>query len=86
MQISAEVLGILVVFGIFCLLIFLGYIISSRIRRGAKVMTTVLYGATDEFLTRDRKKAIEMIVEKNADKKMEEQESGEPGDKTPDIY
>jgi len=41
-------------------------------------MATVMLGATDAFYHRDKKKAIEVIVERNAGKKMEEQSSSDP--------
>jgi len=40
-------------------------------------MTTVVLGATDEFLTEDRKKAAETIVNENAGKKFEDQKTKE---------
>lgn len=52
--------------------------ISSRLRRGGGSLTTVVLGATDEFLTKDRSKAAETIVNENAGKKSECQSSSEP--------
>ena len=46
--------------------------ISVRLRRGGGSITTVVLGATDEFLTEDRKKAAETIVNENAGKKFED--------------
>lgn len=51
--------------------------ISLRLRRGGGSMTTVVLGATDEFLTEDRKKAAETIVNENAGKKFEDQKTKE---------
>jgi hypothetical protein len=43
--------------------------ISLRVRRGGGSMTTVVLGATDEFLNEDKKRAVETIVNENAGKK-----------------
>lgn len=56
---------------------FLTYVIR-RVRKGGGSMTTIAMGATDEFLNKDQSKAVEVIVERNAGKKLEEQESGSP--------
>jgi hypothetical protein len=46
--------------------------ITMRVRRGGGSLTTVVLGATDEFLTQDRSKAAETIVNENAGKKFED--------------
>ena len=46
--------------------------ISVRLRRGGGSLTTAVLGATDEFLTKERSKAAETIVNENAGKKFEE--------------
>jgi hypothetical protein len=46
--------------------------ITMRVRRGGGSLTIVVLGATDEFLTRDRSKAAETIVNGNAGKKLED--------------
>ncbi len=43
-------------------------------------MTTTMLGATDAFYDREKKNAAEVIVERHAGKKMEEQDSEEPPD------
>ncbi|GBE26113.1 hypothetical protein BMS3Bbin03_00024 [bacterium BMS3Bbin03] len=68
---------------IFAFAILIGIIgifirISMRVRKGGGSMLVVCSGATDAFYSKDKKKAIEMIVEKNAGKKMEEESSSEP--------
>jgi len=40
-----------------------------------------MLGATDAFHNKDYKKAIEVVVKKDAGKKVEEQNSGDPEDK-----
>ena len=52
--------------------------ISMRLRRGGGSLTTVVLGTTDEFLTHDKSKAAETIVDENAGKKFEDQRSGGP--------
>lgn len=44
-------------------------------------MATVMLGATHELQCEDKKKAIEVIVERNAGQKTEEQDTSEPKDK-----
>jgi hypothetical protein len=53
--------------------------IAVRLRRGGGSLTTIVLGATDGFLNRDRRRAAETIVNENAGKKFEEQESAGPG-------
>jgi hypothetical protein len=52
--------------------------IGLRLKRGGGSLTTIVLGATDEFLTQDRSKAAETIVNENAGKKFEDQSSNEP--------
>lgn len=44
-------------------------------------MTTIMFGATEAFYHKDKRKAIEIIVERKASKKPEEQSSEEPKNK-----
>lgn len=53
-------------------------VIYRKVRKGGGNMFFVSSGAMDEFYTKDKKRAVEMIVEINADKKMEEQCSSDP--------
>jgi hypothetical protein len=55
---------------------------AQRMRKGGGSMTTIALGATDEFLTTDRSKAAEVIVERKAGKEEESQSSHDP--KEPD--
>ncbi len=52
--------------------------ITARLRRGGGSMTTVALGATDAFLTQERRRAAETIVNENAGKKFVDQASGDP--------
>ncbi len=62
------------------LIIFAGIIFIAR-KRKFGFQSTVLFGATHEFYDKDKKAAIEIMVEEKAGKKMEEQSSEEPGKK-----
>lgn len=69
--------SLIVVTVILCAVVWIFIRISLRLRRGGGSMTTVVLGATDEFLTEDRKKAAETIVNENAGKKFEDQKTKE---------
>jgi hypothetical protein len=45
---------------------------SIRLRRGGGSLTTSVLGATDGFLTQEKSKAAETIVNENAGKKFEQ--------------
>lgn len=51
--------------------------LAMRARKGRISATTPL-GASYELLSKDQRKAAEVIVNKNASKKMEEQASSDP--------
>ncbi len=57
--------------------VFLFVKIALRIRRQGGTMTTVVHGSLDSFYNKEQKKAVEMVVEKQAKKKLDEQTSGE---------
>lgn len=46
--------------------------ISIRLRRGGGSLTTVVMGTTDGFLTKDKSRAAETIVNENAGKKFQD--------------
>jgi len=70
----------LLLIGFLLIIIFAGIIIIAR-KRKFGFQSTVLFGATHEFYDKDKKAAIEIMVEQKAGKKMEEQSSEEPKDK-----
>ncbi len=74
---NSEILNILFVIIILAAVIFAFIRIAVKIRRGGGNFTTLMYGATDEFYNKDKKKAIEQVVEQKAGKKMTEDTSGE---------
>jgi len=57
--------------------IFLFVKISLRIRKHGGSMTTSMFAATYEFLDKDKREAVEEVVERKAKKKMDEEKSGE---------
>jgi hypothetical protein len=69
--------NILFVIIILAAVIFVFIRIAVKIRRGGGSFTTLMYGATDEFYNKDKKKAIEQVIEQKAGKKMTEDTSGE---------
>jgi len=52
--------------------------ICIKIRRGGGSLTCTVLGATDGFLTHERSKAAETIVNENAGKKFEQLPSTDP--------
>ncbi len=67
----------LLLIGFLLVVIFAGIIIIAR-KRKFGFQSTLLFGATHEFYDKDKKAAIEIMVEQKAGKKMEEQSSDEP--------
>jgi hypothetical protein len=52
--------------------------ICVRLRSGGGSLTTIVLGATDGFLTHEKSKAAETIVDENAGKKFEQLPSTDP--------
>jgi hypothetical protein len=52
--------------------------ICVRLRRGGGSLTTIVLGATDGFLTHEKSRAAETIVDENAGKKFEQLPSTGP--------
>jgi hypothetical protein len=77
-----EFIWLFVILFITGLVFFLFTRLRRIIRGSSSGMFMVASGATDAFYDKDKEKAIEMIVEKNADKKMDEQSSGDPLEKS----
>jgi hypothetical protein len=74
----ADTLSLITVAAVLLLVIGIFVRISVRLRRGGGSLTTIVLGAIDEFLTKERSKAAETIVNENVGKKFEEQSSDEP--------
>ncbi len=52
--------------------------IAIRLRKYGGSLTTTMFAATYEFLNKDKREAVEVIVETKANKKMEEQSFDKP--------
>lgn len=75
MKIDDLISLILVIF--FLILIIFAFIkVSRKLKKGGGSLTTFMLGATDAFYNKDKKKAVDEIVEQKADKKLVEQDSG----------
>jgi hypothetical protein len=57
------------------------FIAKPASRRKGSFNAVTFYGATADLLTKDKKEAIEHVLDVQAEKKMQEQESGEPDEK-----
>lgn len=75
---SADIINLAVLIFVLGLVVVMLVRISRRVRKGGGSMASVAFGATYEFYNKEKKKAIEMIVERNAHKKMDEQSSQDP--------
>jgi len=61
---------------VFAVVVFI--YISKKLRKGGGSLTTNMLGSTYLFYDKERKKAVDVILEKKAGKKMEEPGSEEP--------
>jgi hypothetical protein len=75
-----EVFSLLLLLGLLTLVVGVFIRISIRVRRDGGSLTTVVLGSTDHFLTKEKSKAAETIVDENAGKKFESQASRQPKD------
>lgn len=73
-----DILAVIVVFLVVALVVGSFIRISIRLRRGGGSLTTIILGATDGFLTQEKSKAAEVIVNENAGKKFEQLPSSGP--------
>jgi len=77
---DSDTFNILLSAALILLVIFIFIRIALRIRRGGGSLTTTMFASTYEFLNKDKREAVEEIVELNANKKMEEEKSDKPKD------
>jgi len=77
---AKEFVTIVLPVAIVLLVIFIFLRVSSRMRKRGGSFTSLLLGSTYELHGRDRREAIEVIVEQKAGKKQEETESGDSED------
>ena len=86
MEISNELLVQIIIWAVIILSI-LGtfmFILNPKLRlKSRKILppSTTFFGATHEFRPNDERGAVEHINEVQADKKMEEEENGDPEEK-----
>jgi hypothetical protein len=62
-------------------IIFIFIRIAVRVKRNGGCLTTTMFASTYEFLNKDKREAIEEIVNLNANKKLEGFPTGEPNNK-----
>ena len=72
-----DLISLLVVAATLIAVIYIFIRIAVRLRKYGGSLTTTLFASTYEFLNKDKQKAVEEIVETKANKKLEEQKSGE---------
>jgi hypothetical protein len=74
----SEALSLLSILGLLIVVVGIFIRICVGLRRGGGSLTTIVLGATDGFLTHERSKAAETIVNENAGKKFEQLPSSDP--------
>ncbi len=67
-----------IVFVVIILVALIYFIAKPSSRRKGSFNSVTIYGATADLLTKDKKEAIEHVLDVQAEKKMQEQESGDP--------
>lgn len=83
MELSSDTLALLFIVA-FVILVLVGIvyaIASKKMRGGGSFNSVTIFGATSQFQTLEQKAATEHVLDVQADKKMEEEESGEPENK-----
>ncbi len=75
---NSESIQLLLVLSLIIFLVIIFIRLALRIRKKGGSIATTMFAATYEFYNKDKKKAIEMMVEQKAHKKMEEQSSEDP--------
>ena len=73
-----DVLTLLVILFMLIAVVVIFVRVALRIRRNGGSLTTTVFAATYDFYNKDKRKAIEVISEQKAGKKMEEQATDEP--------
>lgn len=76
-----ETLGLLIAFIVLIVIITVFIRVCLRIRKGGGSLVCTSFGAVDELLDKDRKKAVKEIIEERAGKKVKEKDSSDPKDK-----
>jgi len=75
---NSDTFNILLSAALIALVIFIFIRIAFRIRKYGGSLTTTMFASTYEFLNKDKREAVEEILEINANKKMEEESLDKP--------
>lgn len=70
-------LDLIFIFALILLIIYVFIRIAVRIRKYGGSLTTSMFASTYEFLNKDKREAVEEIVNMNANIKTEEDKSGQ---------
>lgn len=82
MEISSDLLALIIIIVlIVSLMIGIVYAIASKRSGGSSMNSVTFFGSTSEFYDADKKAAFEHVLDVQADKKMEEEESEDPDKK-----
>lgn len=73
---NSDTLVLIFAFILLVLAIIVFIRISMKVRKSGGSLMTTMHGATYEFLNKDKREAIEQIVEVKANKKMEDEDFG----------
>lgn len=73
-----DTLGLVVVGVLLTIVIIIFVRIAISLRKYGGSLTTTMFASTFEFLNKDKREAVEEIVEMKANKKMEEEKSDKP--------
>jgi hypothetical protein len=75
---SNDTLSLIIVVSILLLVIIVFIRIAVNLRKYGGSQTTTMFASTYEFLNKDKREAVEEIVEMKANKKMEEEANDKP--------
>ena len=79
----SETLQVILCFALIIAVVYMFIHIANKARKSGGGIMTSIFGATYEFYGKDKREAIQEIVELKAHKKMEEQSTDKPVDDTP---
>ncbi|MEW6195381.1 MAG: hypothetical protein AB1521_09510 [Bacteroidota bacterium] len=75
---TSDLFSLIFITALLILIVVLFIRIAIRIRKHGGSLTTLMFGSTYEFYNKDKRKAIEQLVETKANKKMEEESTDKP--------
>ena len=75
---SNDTLSLIIVASILLLVIIVFIRIAVNLKKYGGSQTTTMFASTYEFLNKDKREAVEEIVEMKANKKMEKEASDKP--------